>query len=170
MTRLEAWFLRLATIAVAVTGLVYGWMLYFTEPLDEFALVNHPAQPQWAAAHLLAAPVLLFAVGAIWRVHVWTSLRSGRRSRRRTGLVLAVLLGPMAASGYLLQVSVDEAWRERWVVVHVATSLLWLATYAAHLLLRRDLDLELALASLEGAGSGELAPREDRAVGGEDGA
>ena len=45
MTRLEAWFLHVATILVGGGGLVYAWMRYFVRPDDPFAVVNHPWQP-----------------------------------------------------------------------------------------------------------------------------
>ncbi len=137
MGRALAWFVHVSVALVAVTGLVYAWMRYLAEPSDPFAVVNHPWQPHVQAAHVLAAPLSLFAVALIWRDHVWARFRSGFRAHRRSGLTLLVSLAPMAASGYLLQVSVDETWRQVWIVVHVATSLAWVAVYPWHPLVRR---------------------------------
>lgn len=137
MTRGEARFSHLATIAVGATGLVYGWMRYFAEPEDPFAVVNHPAQPFFLHAHIVLAPLLVLAVGLIWRLHVWERVRSGFRARRRSGLGLAAVVFPMIASGYLLQVSESEGWRTAWIVVHVATSLFWIAVYVWHQSSRR---------------------------------
>ncbi len=64
-------------------------------------------------------------------------LKSRARPRRRSGIALLSLGTTMAASGYLLQVAVDEWWRELWVVVHVAVSLLWLGVLLGHCLSRR---------------------------------
>lgn len=137
MSRCCAWSVHLTAAAVGLTGLVYGWMLYFAEPVDEFSVVNHPWQPDLQWAHLVLAPALVFACGAIWRAHVWVRLRSGYRKRRGTGLALAILLAPMVASGYLLQGAVEDDWRAVWVWTHGVSSTLWLAAYAAHQIPRR---------------------------------
>lgn len=138
MTRGEARFSHVATLAVGVTGLVYGWMRYFAEPEDPFAVVNHPLQPFFLHAHVVAAPLLVFAAGLIWRDHVWKRVRTGFPTRRKSGLGLTGVVFPMIASGYLLQVAESERWRNLWIVVHVAASLLWLAIYAWHQSSRRS--------------------------------
>jgi len=124
-------FLHLANLAVSGTGLVYAWMRYLAEPVDEWAIVNHPWQPLMQHLHVLSAPLLVFAIGVIWSVHAIAKLRNGRRGRA-SGLGLMALFLPMAASGYLLQVAVDPEWRRRWVVIHVVSSLLWVAVFVAH--------------------------------------
>jgi len=137
MTRAEAWFSHVTTVLVGGTGLVYGWMRYLAEPADEFAVVNHPWQPDLQAAHILFAPLVLFAIGLVWRNHVWARFRSGFAQRRKSGLVLLAIFFPMVASGYLLQVTSAEPWRDAWIVLHVATSVLWIAVYTAHQLAPR---------------------------------
>ncbi len=137
MTRAEAWFSHVATVLVGGTGLVYGWMRYFAAPIDEFAVANHPWQPTTQHLHLLFAPLVVFACGLVWRDHIWVRFRSGFPVRRRTGLTLFAIFFPMVASGYLLQVAIEEAWRTAWIVVHVATSCLWILVYLGHQLLPR---------------------------------
>ena len=136
MTRPTAVLTHLATLCAGGTGLVYAWVLYLAgPPEDEFALVNHPWQPEVLAAHVLTSPLLVFACGFLWPLHVLGKLRAKNPERRRTGLSLALLVGPMVASGYLLQVTVAEGPRQAWVVLHVASSILWLVTYGVHLCL-----------------------------------
>jgi undecaprenyl pyrophosphate phosphatase UppP len=125
-----------ANALVGGTGLVYAWMCYFAVPVDEFAIVNHPWQPALQHAHVLSAPLLVFAGGVIWHRHVWTRVRDKFKQRRTTGLGLALTLVPMIASGYLIQTAGDELWRKLWVAVHLVSSGLWLAGYVAHLLTR----------------------------------
>lgn len=132
MTRGEARLQHVANLLVGGTGLVYAWMRYLAEPADEFAVVNHPWQPDVQHLHVLTAPLLVFASGLIWRDHVWRRVRSGFRPRRRLGLALFALLVPMIASGYLLQVATSEPWRAAYGWLHLATSLLWVAAYVAH--------------------------------------
>lgn len=132
MTRGEAWLLHASATLVGASGLVYGWMRYFTEPRDPFAIVNHPLQPTLQHAHILVAPLAVFGCGMIWRNHVWGRYRSGFEPRRRSGVWLALFLLPMIVSGYLLQVSSEERWRLVWIWTHGVTSCLWLAGYLVH--------------------------------------
>ena len=158
MTRFEAWFLHGANLLVGGTGLVYAWMLYACEPADEFALVNHPLQPEVLHAHVLSAPLLVFGLGLVWRQHVAPRVLNGHRPRRKTGLTLALGALPMAASGYLLQTAQAELWRSVWLAVHLSTSALWIASYVAHLVsrvqsARGELEAVSAAASSSGSGS-----------------
>ena len=137
LPRAEVWALHLSCVLVGGTGLVYAWMRYLVTPVDPFAVVNHPWQPTWMHLHVLAAPLLVFAVGMVWRRHVWCGWRLGIRARRRSGLGLALSLAPMIVSAGLLQVSVGEGWRRAWGWVHLATGGLWIAGYLAHQLMRR---------------------------------
>lgn len=132
MTRGQAWALHVSTLLVAGTGLVYAWMLYLLEPADEFSILNHPQQALVQHAHVWTAPLMVFALGMIWRSHVWHSLRSGRRTARRTGLLQAGCLVPMVASGYFLQTSVSERWRAVWTWVHVVSSGVFVCGYLVH--------------------------------------
>jgi hypothetical protein len=131
VTRFERLYLHVANGLVAGTGLVYAAMRYLMTPTDEWSVVNHPWQPHVQHLHVLAAPLLVFAVGLIWSRHVSPKYRNGGQGRF-TGIGVVVALVPMAASGYLIQVVVDPGWRTVWIVVHVAASLVWLGTLALH--------------------------------------
>lgn len=130
--------MHLSVFAAGLTGVVYGVMRYVLEPIDEFALVNHPAEPSWKAAHIVLAPLLLFACGLVWHGHVWLKIAARMPERRVTGLALFFLLLPMAASGYLLQVSEEESWRQLWTWTHAITGSAWVLAYIAHRLGRDD--------------------------------
>jgi hypothetical protein len=132
MRRWEAWSVHLSTALVGGTGLVYAWMRYLVPSTDPYSAVGHPLQPAVQHLHVLAAPLLVFAAGLIWRNHVWSHWRAGVPQRRRSGLALLLSAAPMALSGYLLQTTVGEAWRQAWVVVHLAASTLFLAGWAGH--------------------------------------
>lgn len=138
MTRACAWFVHIATALVGVTGLVYGWMRYLLEPVDEFALVNHAREPLLKTLHILTAPLLVFACGLLWRHHVWARIRAGYPHRRWSGMALAALLLPMVASGYLMQTAVEPEWRQVWIWVHGITGSLWVALYLGHHFLVRS--------------------------------
>lgn len=133
MTRREAWCVHLAALGVGGTGLVYGWMRYFLRPNDEFALVNHPLQPTLQHAHLLLAPLLLFAVGLVWSEHAWQRVRAGFPVRRPTGLVLFALFWPMVVSGVGVQLAEAEGTRALAIWSHALSGTLWCAAYLVHL-------------------------------------
>jgi hypothetical protein len=132
MSRAEAWLLHVAHLLVGGTGLVYAWMLYFLDPIDEFSILNHPWQDETQALHILTAPLLVFAGAWIWKTHVWKRLSSGQKRRRISGLALTFTLFPMIASGYFLQISIEPSWHQAWLVIHLSTSGLWLAAYLKH--------------------------------------
>ncbi|MBM3262994.1 MAG: hypothetical protein FJY97_06150 [candidate division Zixibacteria bacterium] len=132
MNRTEAWFVHLSTLLVGVTGIVYAIMRYGMTSVDEFAIVNHPWQADVQHYHILFAPLLVFAVGLIWKRHIATHYRMGLKTGRRSGVEMVLSLVPMTVSGYLIQVTSAEPWRNIWIVVHVTTSGLWLAGYAVH--------------------------------------
>lgn len=132
MSRTERWLLDITNLLVAGTGVAYAVMKYLMDSPDEWAVVNHPWQPHMQHLHVLAAPLLVFAGGLIWRHHVLKRLRDQETDGRMSGLALVFQAAPMVMSGYLIQVSVSEFWRSVWVGVHLAFSALWIVTVMAH--------------------------------------
>jgi hypothetical protein len=136
MSRGEARFLHLSQLLVAGSGIVWAVMLYALTPEDEWTVLHHPWQDETQALHVLSAPLLIFAVAAIWKRHAWQRIRTGFAVRRKTGIVLAASFFPMLASAYLLQVTGDESWRTIWLVIHLASSAIWILAFGAHLISR----------------------------------
>ena len=139
MSRFERWLIHLSNLAVVGTGLVYTLMLFGLESDDPFSVVNHPLQPQTQHLHVMVAPLFVFAVGLIWRRHIWGHWSGRKPQSRRSGVSLLFLLAPMVASGYLLQISVDPSWRGVWSIVHLLTGGLWVLAFAGHYLSARRL-------------------------------
>ena len=136
MTRRAAWSVHLAALGVGGTGLVYAWMRYLCTPADELALVHHPLEPATQHLHLWLAPLLVFAVGLVWRDHAWKRVRAGFAARRRTGLALFALFWPMVVSGVWVQLAEAELARTLAVWIHALSGTLWCLAYAAHLVTR----------------------------------
>jgi hypothetical protein len=133
MNRWEAGMLYAANLLVGGTGIVYAVMRYLLEPTDEWAVVNHPWQPHVQHLHVLVAPLLVFACGLIWHGHVAGNLRRGEGNGRRSGPGLLLTLVPMVVSGYLIQTTVTESWRQAWIVLHLVSSAAWILGFAGHL-------------------------------------
>lgn len=143
MSRAMARLVHGAVALVGVGGLVLAWVLYAASPGappedPELALTwtgRHPWASGLMALHVVAAPLLVFALGAAWVAHAWPRLRSRRPAGRATGLALALLAVPLVASGPLIQVLEQETSRVVSRGAHTALGVGWCALYAAHLAL-----------------------------------
>jgi len=155
MTRFEAWALHAANLLVGGTGIAWAVLRYGFESEDPYALANHPLEPLARHAHVLLAPLLVFACGLIWQAHVWPRVRGGFAQRRSSGLALASTCAPMIASGYLLQIAESDGWRAAWLWVHLASSALWITAYVLHLSTRR---IQLTGASNSPGARGTVVP------------
>lgn len=137
MRRADAYFVHVAMALVAVSGAVFAWMKYGMTTDDPFAVANHPLQPWFLDAHVVAAPASMFALGLIFRSHIWRKFRGTSRDRRKSGLALMSLVVPMVLSGYLLQVSAGETTREVMAVIHWISSAVFVIGYLVHQFSRR---------------------------------
>ena len=126
-----------AAALVVATGVAYFILKDLVEPdPDAFSVVSHPWQPHAQHLHVLVAPLLVLSLGVLLRDHVLKRLRNPTwRRSRGTGWTLALMVLPMIASGYLLQVSVEDWSRALWKWTHLATSVVFLAGYLGHALL-----------------------------------
>ena len=132
MTRAQLLTLHASVAALTVTGAAFAFMKYAMHSDDAFAVINHPWQPGMLAAHLLAAPFALFALGWIFGDHIWPSF-TARRPNRRTGILSMLLIAPMTLTGYLLQVITEERARHWMAIAHWITSGVFAISYLAHL-------------------------------------
>ena len=132
MSRFERLALHLGAWLTGLSGLGYGWLRYFKVVQGEFGPEPHPLQSVFQHAHVLAAPLLLFALGMMVRGHFAVKLRSIGREGRRTGWGLAALILPMVAAGYGVQVVTDPRWRMALAWMHGVASVLFLLAYVGH--------------------------------------
>ncbi len=133
MSALERWFLHLAALATAGTGLLYGWLRYFGQRAGEFGPEAHPLQGTFQHLHVLSGPLLVLALGVVLKGHVEPLLRADKVRAFGSGAFLLAGLAPMILGGYAVQVVVDPRWRATWAWVHGISSLLFLAAYLVHL-------------------------------------
>jgi hypothetical protein len=132
MTRFEKWSVLASTLLVAVTGVIYFWMKYAMTPLDEFAVINHPLQPWTLKAHILFAPLLVFAVGLIAIRHVWRHYQTGTQKGRVSGLSAGLSLIPMVLTGYLIQSVTAPLTLTIVTWLHIASSTLFSVAVLLH--------------------------------------
>ena len=132
MTPFEKWSLWGSSIVVGLTGIALGVMKYLMTTDDPYAVVHHPLQPWMLKLHILAAPVLVFAIGAVYTRHIVRNWKSGRREGRRTGIVTILVVLPMILSGYLIQTLTSESWLFRLAMAHIAVGIVYLVMFGAH--------------------------------------
>lgn len=126
------WLLWTGSAATGVTGAAYWWMDHMMEPVGEWAVINHPLQPWVLKAHIVVAPLLVFAVGMIALDHVWKHFRGRIRRGRRSGLTTMWVVVPMILSGYLIQAVTHIGWLAVVVWLHVLTGIAFVVGLAAH--------------------------------------
>jgi len=135
MSRGQILYLHVCVALTAATGVLFAWMKYGMTTDDPFAVVNHPLQPHMLSAHVVVAPLLVFAFGWIFSDHIWPKFRLDRRNRP-SGIWSMAAIAPMTLSGYLMQVITAEGPRYAMGVAHWVTSGVFVAAYVAHLLRR----------------------------------
>lgn len=131
----ERWSFGVLSLIVGVTGFAYLWMKYFVTNSDPMAVVNHPWQPMMLSLHVVASPPLILMFGVILNSHIIRKLTNNRPPNRRTGLATLGTFATMVATGYALQVVTSEAVLKAMVVVHVASAVVFSASYVIHLLI-----------------------------------
>jgi thiamine biosynthesis lipoprotein len=135
MSRAEKLLSHLSTVVVTLSGLVYLWMKYFMETDDPFSVVNHPLQPAMLSIHIVAGPVLVFILGLMINSHIREKLSGKSSYNRRSGWISLIVFPLMVVSGYLLQVVTSSTLNRIALVVHLAASGLFAATYLLHQLI-----------------------------------
>jgi len=133
MKRWELVLLHVSTLAIAISGVVYGVMKYVMAGSDPDSPLGHPWQPGVLKAHVFAAPFLVFALGLFVRGHALPKWRSGDSSGRTSGLCLLGLLAPLVLSGYAVQVLTGDVARKGVGWGHTAAGVVFGAAYVLHL-------------------------------------
>jgi hypothetical protein len=110
---------------VTLSGVIYLWMKYLLPPPEGFSILRHPLQPLVLKLHILTAPLLLFAIGAIAIRHIWRHVAAKTRHARRSGWSAAFTILPMVFTGYLLQAITSDSWLRGLAITHIATGVIY---------------------------------------------
>jgi len=137
MSRAQVALFQISMILMTATGALFAWMKYFMKSDDPFAVVNHPMQPWMLAAHVVIAPLSLFAIGWIFGPHIAPGLANRKAPKRKSGVWSFAFIAPMVFSGYLLQVATGDAARKAMAVTHWIASAFFVVAYAAHALTKK---------------------------------
>ena len=133
MSRIEKILMHGGTIALGITGILYAVFKHLVVNDDPFSAYNHPLQPWMLTLHVLAAPVLVFAVGSIFRDHILAMLKGGAPGRKGGVGTMAIVI-PLIISGYLIQVLSSEGPRGWSAWIHLGLGIAFLVFYAVHVL------------------------------------
>jgi hypothetical protein len=142
VTPFERWTLRLGALLAVVTGVGLGVVRYLGGVEGEFGPEPSPHLPAWQHAHVLAVPVLVFAIGLAVAGHARGPFERRRRPGFRSGLAVLALSVPLVFGGALIQV-VTAAEVRAWVGwIHAGVgglfALAWLVHWGKRLRLRRS--------------------------------
>ncbi len=132
MTPFERRAVWLTTAGTLITGVVYWWMKEMMTPPDPWAVINHPLQPWMLKAHILIAPLQVFAVGLITSRHIWRHFTLGVKKGRKSGLIAAGTFIALVVTGYALQVVTAELLIEVLIWSHLVLGIVYSAGVAAH--------------------------------------
>jgi len=134
LTRFESVLLQISTWLSASSGAIFLVMKYLLKNDDPFSILGHPWQPHMLATHVLAGPLVVFALGLISRDHILGRYLNGAlQGGRRSGASTILLAAPMILSGYFLQIVTGETARLTLVITHVAAGLLFVGLFLWHL-------------------------------------
>jgi len=129
----QKWSLHGLILVNAGSGVAYLWMRYFIDNTDPFSVINHPLEPVMLQAHLLSAPLLLVVFGVVFQSHVAQRIGEHSLPNRRSGWLSFLTFGLMTFSGVLLQTLTDPILLRVTLIVHLASSGLFVIGYITHL-------------------------------------
>jgi hypothetical protein len=138
VSRAQIVYVNASLALTAATGVVFALMKYFLKTNDPFAAANHPLQPYMLAAHVVLAPLAVFGFGWVFANHIFPKLAYGNGNRRASGVGSMVFVVPMTLSGYLMQISANEALLKAMTIAHWVSSGVFVLVYAVHLIRRPD--------------------------------
>ena len=125
MSTFEKWSIWVSSVLVTLSGVVYLGMKYLLPEPVGFSIIRHPLQPLVLKLHIITAPLLLFALGAVAVRHIWRHLVSVTREGKLSGWSAALTIIPMVFTGYLIQVFSSEAWLRGLAIAHIVTGLIY---------------------------------------------
>lgn len=132
MSPWERWLLRVGLWSAAGTGVGLGLVRCLGATEGEFGPEPSPSLPLWQHGHVLAAPILVLALGAALAGHATTARRA-----RASGLAMAATALSLTASGPLIQV-LTEAGPRAWAGwVHTALGAVFTLVATVHWAQRR---------------------------------
>ena len=123
------------------TGSILLFMKYLMQPMDEYAVINHPWQPIVLKFHIISAPFMILGLGYLLAVHVLPILQRKVKESLKTGFSLLMLILPMVVSGYMIQLITSEFWLSTTAMLHIAFSVFFLFSYFLHYLVSKRINM-----------------------------
>lgn len=120
------------TVVTAVSGVAFFVLKHFYVSDDPFAVEGHLLQTPLLKLHILAGPLLVFVSGVLYTTHIRPYLFGGRRSNRRSGLLMLATFVVMVLSGYALQVVSSPLGHQVALISHLGSSVLFLGGFTSH--------------------------------------
>ena len=132
MSNSERKFILVTIYASVLSGVIYGILKFFFKVQGPYGEMANPWQSDLQHIHIIVSPFVLFAIGLMWKNHIWLRITTGFKKLRKTGLMLTFLLFVMVLSGYFYQSSTNENSLKIWQWTHIISSSLWTLLFAFH--------------------------------------
>lgn len=132
MSGFERWSVWVSAALTTVTGIGLLWTKYFLDASEPWSVVNHPLQPWLLKAHIVTAPLLVFAIGLIALRHVWKHFRNGVHWGRHSGIMTGLVTVPMIVSGYLIQAVTHVTWLQVIAISHIVLGFVFAIGLSLH--------------------------------------
>jgi len=115
-----------------ITGIGYFLILHYFKIVTQYGVRPNPWQGYWQGAHILVVPALVFAIGMLWKDHIYPKYQKREQRKRKSGLILIISFFLMGITGYLIQVMGGV---ETIIFIknfHFYSSLIWSLAYGVH--------------------------------------
>lgn len=129
-------FFYFCFVLAGVSGVALAYLRFFATSEDPFALTPRVFS-FWQRIHVLVAPALTWALGAIWMHHAAPLAKNPHR--RLSGWASTIFGLLLVLSGAAFQVASSEGGRQLWRLLHTGFGGLWLGFSLVHFVGRRGL-------------------------------
>lgn len=128
--------MALALVVLAATGVVLvPNLLVFKWEMDFENYLEGGTRVKVAAAHVSAAIVCIWFIGALWPVHMRSGMR--RKKNRLSGLAVNALILALVATGVASFYLGDEDWQKYNGALHLGAGMVLIVAVIAHWLIGR---------------------------------
>ncbi|MBD66312.1 MAG: hypothetical protein CME62_13965 [Halobacteriovoraceae bacterium] len=130
MTKAERKYFLLLSFTIFIQGLIYFIFKEFFQIETTFGPRPHALTSSLLHIHILIVPLMVFALGYLFKVHILEKLK--RKKRRKSGITGLILFLLMILSGYLLQMGLELQTTRVIAIFHITVSVLWFGQLLWH--------------------------------------
>lgn len=124
-------FTHIAAYLTVLHGLIYFIVKYYMQVESPYGERPHWSQGYIQSIHIFLSPLLVFAIGMLWKDHIVMKFKHSAR-KRGSGITLFIICAVMIFSGYGIQSFYEETTKAVQTWAHLISSFLFVVAYAIH--------------------------------------